>query len=70
MVTRDLLAVVRRIKELGTTVIIVEQSVANALSVADTVTFMDKGVIVPSARAADLGDGQVLIDMMMGEVSQ
>ena len=69
MVTRDLLAVVRRIKELGTTVVIVEQSVANALSVADTVTFMDKGVIVPVGNAADLGDGQLLIDMMMGGAS-
>jgi branched-chain amino acid transport system ATP-binding protein len=66
LVTRDLLAVVRRIKELGTTVVIVEQSVSNALSVADTVTFMDKGVLVPVGNAADLGDGQVLIDMMMG----
>ena len=66
LVTRDLLAVVRRIKELGTTVIIVEQSVANALSVADTVTFMDKGVLMHVGNAADLGDGQVLIDMMMG----
>ena len=69
MVTRDLLAVVRRIKELGTTVIIVEQSVATALSVADTVTFMDKGVIAPVGRAEDLGDGQLLIDMMMGSAS-
>jgi ABC-type branched-subunit amino acid transport system ATPase component/sugar phosphate permease len=66
VVTRDLLGVVHRIKDLGTTVIIVEQSVSNALSVADTVTFMDKGVIVPVGRAADLGDGQVLIDMMIG----
>ena len=69
MVTRDLLAVVRRIKELGTTVVIVEQSVANALSVADTVTFMDKGLLVPVGNAADLGDGQLLIDMMMGGAS-
>jgi ABC-type branched-subunit amino acid transport system ATPase component len=66
VVTRDLLGVVHRIKELGTTVIIVEQSVSNALSVADTVTFMDKGLIVPVGRAADLGDGQLLIDMMIG----
>jgi ABC-type branched-subunit amino acid transport system ATPase component len=57
---------VRRIKDLGTTVILVEQSVANALSVADTVTFMDKGILVRVGNAADLGDGQVLIDMMMG----
>ena len=35
--------------------VIVEQSVAKALSVADTVTFMDKGVIVPVGNAADLG---------------
>lgn len=68
VVTRDLLAVVGRIKALGTTVIIVEQSVANALSVADTVTFMDKGVIVPMGSAADLGDGEVLVEMMMGDV--
>jgi branched-chain amino acid transport system ATP-binding protein len=66
MVTRDLLRVVHRIRELGTTVIIVEQSVSNALSVADTVTFMDKGTIVPVGRAADLGDGQLLVDMMLG----
>lgn len=66
VVTQDLLGVVHRIKELGTTVIIVEQSVPNALSVADTVTFMDKGAIVPVGRAAELGDGQILVDMMMG----
>jgi ABC-type branched-subunit amino acid transport system ATPase component len=62
--------VVHRIKTLGTTVIIVEQSVANALAVADTVTFMDKATIVPLGPAAELGDGRVLVEMMMGEVSQ
>ena len=70
VVTRDLLSVVHRIKTLGTTVIIVEQSVANALAVADTVTFMDKATIVPLGPAAELGDGRVLVEMMMGEVSQ
>ena len=69
VVTRDLLSVVHRIKTLGTTVIIVEQSVANALAVADTVTFMDKATIVPLGSAAELGDGRVLVEMMMGEVS-
>jgi branched-chain amino acid transport system ATP-binding protein len=66
VVTRDLLGVVRRIKELGTTVLLVEQSVPNALSVADTVTFMDKGSIVPVGPASELGDGSALVDMMMG----
>ena len=64
--TRDLLAGGAPHQQLGTTVIIVEQSVTNALAVADTVTFMDKGVIVPVGRAADLGDGQVLVEMMIG----
>jgi branched-chain amino acid transport system ATP-binding protein len=66
MVARSLLSVVHQVKELGTTVLVVEQSVPNALSVADTVTFMDKGVIVPVGDAADLGDGKVLVDMMIG----
>lgn len=69
LVTRNLLSVVQRITSFGTTVIIVEQSVANALSVADTVTFMDKGVIVPMGAADELGDGDVLVEMMMGEMT-
>jgi ABC-type branched-subunit amino acid transport system ATPase component/sugar phosphate permease len=70
VVTRSLLDVVQQIKRLGTTVIIVEQSVPNALSVADTVTFMDKGLIVPVGNASELGDGQVLVDMMIGAGTQ
>jgi ABC-type branched-subunit amino acid transport system ATPase component/sugar phosphate permease len=66
VVTRDLLRVVGRIKDLGTTVVLVEQSVPNALAVADTVTFIDKGIVVPVGAAADLGDGSTLVDMMMG----
>ena len=49
-VVEQLFAVVRSISELGTTVIIVEQSVAVALEVADTVMFMEKGEVVDARR--------------------
>ncbi|HWM22600.1 MAG TPA: ATP-binding protein [Ilumatobacteraceae bacterium] len=66
VVTRELFDVVGRIRELGTTVVIVEQSVPNALAVADTVMFMEKGEVVHLGDASDLGDGAALVQMMMG----
>jgi ABC-type branched-subunit amino acid transport system ATPase component/sugar phosphate permease len=66
LVTRELLKVVDHIRELGTTVVIVEQSVSNALSVADSVFFMEKGEIVDLGSAAELGDGAGLVQMMIG----
>ncbi len=70
MVTQQLLAVVRRIRDLGTTVLIVEQSVPIALDVADRVLFMEKGVVRDMGPAADLGDGDVLVQLMMSGVSE
>jgi branched-chain amino acid transport system ATP-binding protein len=65
-VIEQLLPVVRGIHRLGTTVVIVEQSVSVALEVADTVMFMEKGVVTPLGAAAALGDGDELVRMMMG----
>ena len=65
-VVEQLLRVVRSIGELGTTVIIVEQSVAVALEVADTVMFMEKGEVSMLGDATALGDGDALVRMMMG----
>jgi branched-chain amino acid transport system ATP-binding protein len=65
-VIEQLLPVVRDIRRLGTTVIIVEQSVSVALEVADTVMFMEKGVVTPLGAADALGDGDELVRMMMG----
>ena len=53
-VTAELLKVVERISNLGTTILLVEQSIGVALSVADTVFFMDRG------RVSELGPAAAL----------
>ena len=53
-VTEELLKVVERIAEVGTTILLVEQSIGVALSVADTVLFMDRGRVSELGPAADL----------------
>jgi ABC-type branched-subunit amino acid transport system ATPase component/sugar phosphate permease len=68
-VIEQLLPVVRGIRQLGTTVVIVEQSVSVALEVADTVMFMEKGVVTSLGSAASLGDGDALVAMMMGRAT-
>ncbi len=53
-VTAELLKVVERIAALGTTILLVEQSIGVALSVADSVFFMDRG------RVSELGPATAL----------
>ncbi len=52
IVVRDLVGVIAGIKAAGTTVVVVEQSVNVALSVADRVAWMEKGVIRSVGPAA------------------
>ncbi len=68
-VIEQLLPIVRSIRLLGTTVVIVEQSVAVALEVADTVMFMERGTVSMLGDAAALGDGDGLVRMMMSGVT-
>ncbi len=68
-VIEQLLPVVRSIRQLGTTVVIVEQSVTVALDVADTVMFMEKGEVTALGAASALGDGDEIVRMMMGGVT-
>lgn len=56
IIVQRLLEAVRRINERGTTVIIVDQSVDLALSIAETAYFMEKGEIRFSGRTAELLD--------------
>lgn len=65
IVTSELLRVVRRITELGTTVLLVEQSVTTALEVADSVLFMERGDVEDLGPAAAHGDGADLVRRMM-----
>ena len=53
-VTAELLKVVEDIAGLGTTILLVEQSIGVALSVADTVFFMDRGQLSALGPAAAL----------------
>ena len=68
-VIEQLLPVVRSIRQLGTTVVIVEQSVSVALEVADTVMLMERGAVTMLGDAAALGDGDELVRTMMGGVT-
>lgn len=65
VVTEELLRVLARVVELGTTVLMVEQSVAVALRVADDVYFMDKEGIRDLGPPAGLGDSDALARLML-----
>jgi len=54
VVVQDLLAVVERLKSQGVTMVLVEQSLNVALSVADRAVFMEKGQVRFTGSAADL----------------
>jgi ABC-type branched-subunit amino acid transport system ATPase component/ABC-type branched-subunit amino acid transport system permease subunit len=56
VLVEQLLGMVRRFREEGTTVILVEQSVNVALTVADTAYFMEKGEVVFRGPTAELLD--------------
>ena len=52
----ELYANLRRVNEAGTTLLIVEQYVARALSLAETVVVLQHGEVMYDGPAADLGD--------------
>ena len=66
VITNELLRVIRRVVENGTTVLMVEQSVAAALQVADHVLFMDKAGIRDLGAPAGLAEGVVARLMIRG----
>ncbi len=53
-ITSQLLDVLDQVLEFGTTILLVEQSIGVALAVADTVFFMDRGVVEPLGSADNL----------------
>lgn len=55
-IVQDVLATIRRLKEEGLSVIIVEQNAETALSVADRVYVLDRGTVAWSGHAATLRD--------------
>jgi len=61
VVVQEILATVERLKAQGMTMVIVEQSVNVALSVADRAVFMEKGQVRFEGTAADLLDRDDLV---------
>jgi ABC-type branched-subunit amino acid transport system ATPase component/predicted MFS family arabinose efflux permease len=61
VVVQQVLDVVRRLREQGQTMIVVEQSLNVALSIADRAVFMEKGEIKFAGRATELAERDDLV---------
>jgi len=65
-VVQDVLRVVRRMRDEGVAVLLVEQNVATALEVADRVCVLDRGTVAFSGPAAALRDDPALRLRLVG----
>lgn len=65
-VTGQLLDVVDQMLDLGTTILLVEQSIGVALAVADTVFFMDRGMVEPLGKAAEIDADELTRRLLEG----
>jgi ABC-type branched-subunit amino acid transport system ATPase component len=62
----ELLAIARRIADLGTTVLMVEQNVKKALAVADRGAVLERGRIVTAGPAAELAGSRAVREAFFG----
>jgi branched-chain amino acid transport system ATP-binding protein len=62
----EMLALVRRIADAGTTVLLVEQNVKKALAIADRGHVMERGALVAGGPAALLARSSVIRDTYLG----
>ena len=65
-VVQDVMRVIRRLKEEGVAVLIVEQSVATALEVADRAYVLDRGKVAYAGGAGALRDNAALRGRLLG----
>ena len=61
VVVQDLLQIIERLKAEGMTIVIVEQSLNVALSIADRAVFLEKGQVRFEGRAEDLRERDDLV---------
>jgi branched-chain amino acid transport system ATP-binding protein len=62
----ELLAIVRRVRDEGVSVLLVEQNVAKALAIADAAYVMERGEIVMQGPAAQLLRSERLREAYLG----
>jgi branched-chain amino acid transport system ATP-binding protein len=58
--------VIRRLRQVGVSILLVEQNLGFALSVADRILVMNKGAIVYSGAAGELGQGDEVVRRYLG----
>jgi len=61
VVVQELLGVIARLKDAGTTIVVVEQSLNVALSIADRAVWMEKGAVRFDGPASELADRADLV---------
>jgi branched-chain amino acid transport system ATP-binding protein len=66
LIVRDIMSIVREIKEEGTTVIIVEQNAAQTLKIANYAYVLELGSISTHGKAEDLRNDPKLIEAYLG----
>ncbi len=65
-VVQDVMKVIRRLREEGVGVLIVEQNVATALEVADRIYVLDRGTLAHAGPAAQLREDRALRRRLLG----
>jgi branched-chain amino acid transport system ATP-binding protein len=66
LVVREVIQVVRRMRDEGLSVLLVEQNAPLSLSIADRVYVLDDGRVVYAGRAADLAKDTELVNKLAG----
>ncbi|HZW74675.1 MAG TPA: ABC transporter ATP-binding protein, partial [Caldimonas sp.] len=66
LIVAEVMQVVRRMRESGLSVLLIEQNAPLSLSIADRVYVLDDGKVVYGGRAAELADNQELVNKLAG----
>jgi branched-chain amino acid transport system ATP-binding protein len=66
LIVREVMQVVRRMREEGLSVLLIEQNAPLSLSIADRAYILDDGRVVHAARAADLAKDIELVNKLAG----
>jgi branched-chain amino acid transport system ATP-binding protein len=66
LIVREVMQVVRRMRDDGLSVLLIEQNAPLSLSIADRAYILDDGKVVYSGKAADLAKDTELVNKLAG----